>query len=69
MDIAETESPETSFRYIDGYNRPSNCSIVTNLELMTVIGCVMAVLRLRYRDVRHLMPLLVQDLFYSTPVV
>ncbi|WP_277973337.1 hypothetical protein [Pantoea agglomerans] len=42
---------------------------MTNLELMTVIGCVMAVLRLRYRDVRHLMPLLVQDLFYSTPVV
>ncbi|MFP3524599.1 ABC transporter permease [Pantoea sp. SIMBA_072] len=32
-------------------------------------GCVMAVLRLRYRDVRHLMPLLVQGLFYSTPVV
>lgn len=33
------------------------------------VGCVMAVLRLRYRDVRHLMPLMVQGLFYATPVV
>ncbi|WP_434747263.1 ABC transporter permease [Pantoea sp. Lu_F5_004] len=32
-------------------------------------GCVLAVLRLRYRDVRHLMPLLIQSMFYATPVV
>lgn len=33
------------------------------------IGCILAILRLRYRDIRHLMPLLVQGIFYVTPVV
>lgn len=33
------------------------------------MGCILAVARLRFRDVRHLMPLLLQGLFYATPVV
>jgi len=33
------------------------------------VGCFMAVLRLRYRDVRHLMPILIQGMFYASPVV
>lgn len=33
------------------------------------MGCILAVARLRFRDVRHLMPLLLQGLFYVTPVV
>ena len=34
--IAETEPPETSFRYADGRNRPSSCSAVIDVALMTV---------------------------------
>lgn len=33
------------------------------------LGCILAVARLRFRDVRHLVPLLMQALFYATPVV
>jgi len=36
MVIAETEPPETSFRHIDGRNRPSSCSAVIDVALMTV---------------------------------
>ncbi|NKE96871.1 DUF1173 domain-containing protein (plasmid) [Pantoea agglomerans] len=36
MVIAETEPPETSFRHIDGRNRPSSCSTVIDVALMTV---------------------------------
>lgn len=32
-------------------------------------GCVLAVAKLRFRDVRHLVPLIMQALFYATPVV
>jgi len=34
--IAETEPPETTFRHIDGRNRPSSCSTVIDVALMTV---------------------------------
>ncbi|KNH27341.1 DUF1173 family protein [Pantoea vagans] len=34
--IAETEPPETTFRYFDGRNRPSSCSTVIDMALMTV---------------------------------
>ncbi|ASV56830.1 hypothetical protein LJPFL01_3467 [Lelliottia jeotgali] len=33
------------------------------------LGCLLAVAKLRFRDVRHAMPLLMQSLFYATPVV
>jgi len=33
------------------------------------LGSVLAVLRLRFRDIRHLIPLLIQGMFYLTPVV
>ncbi|HBV9912394.1 TPA: ABC transporter permease [Klebsiella aerogenes] len=33
------------------------------------LGSLLAVLRLRYRDLRHLIPLLMQALFYLSPVV
>lgn len=33
------------------------------------LGCLLAVARLRFRDVRHLVPLLMQALFYATPIV
>ncbi|MBW1216267.1 DUF1173 family protein [Pantoea allii] len=36
MVITETEQPETSFRHIDGRNRPSSCSTVIDVALMTV---------------------------------
>ncbi len=36
MVIAETEPPETSFRHIDGRNRPSSRSAVIDVALMTV---------------------------------
>ncbi|WP_208951736.1 ABC transporter permease [Rahnella sp. ChDrAdgB13] len=32
-------------------------------------GCLLAIARLRFRDIRHLVPLLLQALFYATPVV
>lgn len=32
-------------------------------------GSLLAILRLRFRDLRHLIPLMVQALFYATPVV
>ncbi|MEN4691289.1 DUF1173 family protein [Pantoea agglomerans] len=34
--IAETEPPETTFRHVDGRNRPSSCSTVIDVALMTV---------------------------------
>ncbi|MGC0914855.1 DUF1173 family protein [Pantoea agglomerans] len=34
--IAETEPPETTFRHFDGRNRPSSCSTVVDMALMTV---------------------------------
>lgn len=34
--IAETEPPETSFRQIDERDRPSSCSTVIDVALMTV---------------------------------
>ncbi|ARF52133.1 DUF1173 family protein [Pantoea stewartii] len=34
--IAETEPPETTFRHTDGRNRPSSCSTVIDVALMTV---------------------------------
>lgn len=34
--IVETEPPETSFRHVDGRNRPSSCSTVIDVALMTV---------------------------------
>uniref|UniRef100_UPI0023AF8B86 DUF1173 family protein n=5 Tax=Erwiniaceae TaxID=1903409 RepID=UPI0023AF8B86 len=34
--IAETEPPETTFRHTEGRNRPSSCSIVIDVALMTV---------------------------------
>ncbi len=34
--IAETEPPETSFRQIDGRSRPSSCSTLLDVALMTV---------------------------------
>ncbi|WP_336389644.1 DUF1173 family protein [Pantoea ananatis] len=34
--IAETEPPETTFRHFDGRNRPSSCSTVIDVALMTV---------------------------------
>lgn len=33
------------------------------------LGCLLAVAKLRFRDARHIMPLLMQSLFYLTPVV
>ena len=36
MVIAETEPPETSFRHIDGRNRPTSRSTVIDVALMTV---------------------------------
>ncbi|EMJ5851798.1 ABC transporter permease [Klebsiella aerogenes] len=33
------------------------------------VGCLLAVARVRFRDIRHLIPLLLQALFYLTPVV
>ncbi|WP_071828992.1 ABC transporter permease [Citrobacter sp. S-77] len=33
------------------------------------VGCLMAILRTRFRDFRHIIPLLTQCLFYATPVV
>lgn len=33
------------------------------------LGSLLAILRLRFRDLRHLMPLLLQGMFYLTPVV
>lgn len=33
------------------------------------IGCILAVLRLRFRDLSHIIPLLLQGGFYLTPVV
>jgi len=33
--IAETEPPETTFRHTDGRNRPSSCSTVIDVALMT----------------------------------
>lgn len=36
MVIAETEPPETTFRHVDGRNRPSSCSTVIDVALMTV---------------------------------
>ncbi|MDK9365412.1 ABC transporter permease [Lelliottia wanjuensis] len=33
------------------------------------VGCVFAVLRLKFRDFRHLIPFILQALFYLTPVV
>ncbi|WP_227413117.1 ABC transporter permease, partial [Enterobacter cloacae complex sp. P4RS] len=33
------------------------------------IGGILAILRLRFRDFRHLIPLLLQGIFYLTPVV
>ncbi|WP_325177869.1 DUF1173 family protein [Pantoea sp. 1B4] len=34
--IAETEPPETTFRHVDGHNRPSSRSTVIDMALMTV---------------------------------
>ncbi|WP_238493694.1 DUF1173 family protein [Pantoea ananatis] len=34
--IAETEPPETTFRHVDGRNRPSSCSTVIDVALMSV---------------------------------
>lgn len=53
---------------------PLQLPVLILCGLMTAVcgwggGCVMAVLRLRYRDIRHLMPLMTQALFYVTPVV
>lgn len=33
------------------------------------LGCILAILRLRFRDLRHVIPLVVQGFFYLTPVV
>ncbi|MEG0866463.1 MAG: ABC transporter permease [Hafnia sp.] len=33
------------------------------------LGCLLAVAKIRFRDVRHIMPLLMQSLFYASPVV
>ncbi|AYO66282.1 ABC transporter permease [Klebsiella pneumoniae] len=63
------------FLYLCGIHWP-----LTNLPLLLLcgalislcgwsMGCILAVARLRFRDVRHLMPLLLQGLFYATPVV
>lgn len=53
---------------------PLHLPLLMLCGLMTALcgwgaGCIMALLRLRFRDVRHLMPLLIQAMFYATPVV
>ncbi|QKN79784.1 ABC transporter permease [Scandinavium goeteborgense] len=44
------------------------CAGVTALTAWG-LGCVVAILRLRFRDFRHIIPLFMQALFYATPVV
>jgi len=33
------------------------------------LGCIIAIVKLRFRDARHVVPLFMQALFYATPVV
>lgn len=33
------------------------------------VGCLVAIAKLRFRDFRHIVPLLLQGMFYATPVV
>ncbi|QEW31534.1 ABC transporter permease [Erwinia billingiae] len=44
------------------------CILIT-LMLGCGLGCFMAILKLKYRDLRHVMPLLTQALFFASPVV
>ncbi|PHM66416.1 ABC transporter permease [Xenorhabdus sp. KJ12.1] len=44
------------------------CILITFM-LGCGVGCVMAVLKLKYRDIRHMLPLFNQILFFSSPVV
>lgn len=57
-----------------GYWVPARLPLIVLCGLLTALtgwgmGCVLAVARLRFRDIRHLLPLLMQGLFYATPVV
>lgn len=54
----------TAFRLV--YLIP--CTLIT-LMLGCGVGCAMAILKLRFRDIRHLLPLLTQVLFFASPVV
>lgn len=44
------------------------CIIIT-LMLGCGVGCFMAILKLRFRDLRHVLPLATQALFFASPVV
>lgn len=44
------------------------CTLIT-LMLGCGAGCAMAVLKLKYRDFRHVLPLLTQVIFFASPVV
>lgn len=44
------------------------CTLIT-LMLGCGVGCAMAILKLKYRDIRHVLPLLTQVLFFASPVV
>lgn len=43
--------------------------IVITLMLGCGIGCFMAILKVKYRDFRHVLPLVTQALFYASPIV
>lgn len=44
-------------------------AVILTLLIARGIGCVLAILKVRFRDIRHLTPLLMQAMFYVTPVV
>jgi lipopolysaccharide transport system permease protein len=43
--------------------------IAITLMLGCGIGCFMAILKVKYRDFRHVLPLVTQALFYASPIV
>ncbi|ENR3943614.1 O95 family O-antigen export ABC transporter permease subunit [Escherichia coli] len=44
------------------------CIIIT-LMLGCGFGCAMAILKLKYRDIRHILPLITQVIFFASPIV
>lgn len=44
-------------------------TMLTTVLLAWGIGCFMSILKVKYKDFRHVMPLVLQVLFYASPIV
>ncbi|HED1309250.1 TPA: ABC transporter permease, partial [Kluyvera ascorbata] len=44
-------------------------TMLTTVLLAWGIGCFMSILKVKYKDFRHVIPLVLQVLFYASPIV